>query len=211
MVLRKLFINNLWVCLFEPTAPPPQDVPPVLESPGYQEYWDWVALQWQCLQHARLGAPVPLGREGPRIDPGDVPAGVPPVPENKPLTKEKEGAASSQPEREEPERPQPEREEPERPQPEREEPERPQPEREEPERPQPEWEEPERPQPEWEEPERPQPEREESVHPRPERKESVHPRPKREESVPPPPAGEDYLLSLPPSPPPAEGACLLGS
>ncbi|MGH0126999.1 UNVERIFIED_CONTAM: hypothetical protein FKN15_071422 [Acipenser sinensis] len=129
---------------------------------------------------------------------------------------EREEPERPQPEREEPERPQPEREEPERPQPEREEPERPQPEREEPERPQPEREEPERPQPEREEPERPQPEREEPERPRPEREESVRPQPEQEESVSPQPekgkptgpglkgpGGEEYRLSLPPSP--AEG------
>ncbi|MGH0176581.1 UNVERIFIED_CONTAM: hypothetical protein FKN15_073085 [Acipenser sinensis] len=88
-------------------------------------------------------------------------------------------------------------------------PEHPRPQREESVRPRPEREESVRPRPEREESVRPRPEREESVHPRPEREESVHPRPEREESVPPPPAGEDYLLSLPPSPPPAEGACLL--
>ncbi|MGH0163201.1 UNVERIFIED_CONTAM: hypothetical protein FKN15_075503 [Acipenser sinensis] len=48
------------------------------------------------LATCKAWGPGSAGREGPRIDPGDVPAGVPPVPENKPLTKEKEGAASSQ-------------------------------------------------------------------------------------------------------------------
>ncbi|RXM93722.1 hypothetical protein EOD39_18777 [Acipenser ruthenus] len=84
---------------------------------------------------------------------------------------------------------------------------------EEPECPAPEWEEPERPAPEWEEPERPAPEWEEPERPEPKRGESVRPEPKRGKAQRPqsrcPPAEGEFLLVLPPSPSPAEGACLL--